>query len=182
LTAADANYYAASDTFTISSGTQVYDLPADFYKAIGVDFSNDGGNTYFTLFPFNEGERNTGFSASSIPSGTIRLRYVPAPVEFTDLSETVDGIAGWDRMLALLLAIDMLDAEESNTDRIYRKYQEEVNRIESMAPNRDMGALATVTDVYLSPLSASFNSVRYRMYGDTIEFASSEILGIDSYA
>lgn len=181
LVQADANYYATSETFSISSGTQVYDLPTDFYKILGVDFSVDGQQTFFTLYPFNEGERNTGFNTGNLPAGTIRLRYVPAPVEFTSLSDSIDGIAGWDRMLSLLLAIDMLDAEESNTDRVYRKYQEEVARIRAMAPNRDMGSPATVTDVYQSSINAAYNSVRYRMYGDTIEFISMELLGVYGY-
>lgn len=176
LVASNGNYYATSDTFTVSSAETAYDLPDDFYKILSIEFSVDG-STYYPLSPFNEGEHSSGFS-TGILGGTIRIRYVPAPEVFTAISQTVDGVAGWDRMLSLLLAIDMLDAEESNTDRVYRKYQEELSRIQSMAPNRDIGMPATVRDTSLQPYAANYDWLRYRLYGDTIEFVSWEYLGV----
>jgi hypothetical protein len=173
LVASNENYYVTSDTISISSDARSYDLPDDFYKLIGVDYSSDNGSTYFTLYPYPEGERNVGFTTSNLPSGTIRLRYVPAPATFTSASDTLDGVAGWDRMLSLLLAIDLLDSEETSTDRLYRKYEEEIARIRTGA-DRDLGMPATVNDVYKSSYDSQFSWLRYRLYGDTIEFLSSQ--------
>ncbi len=168
LVMSSENYYADSESFSITSAATAYALPTDFYKILGVDFST-GGTTYLTLFPYPEGERNSSYISSNIPSGTIRLRYVPAPVVFTSMADTLDGVAGWDRMLSLLLAIDLLDAEESNSDRLYRKYQEELQRIRSTA-DRDLGMPATVSDVTRDIYSPQFSWLKYRLYGNNIEF------------
>lgn len=175
LVCADENYYSSTNSFSISSATTSYSLPADFYKLVGVDYSSDGGTTYFTLYPFNEGERNTGFTVSSLPTGTIRIRYVPTPTTYTLLSQSIDGIAGWDRLLSLLLAVDMLDAEESNSDRMYRKYQEELARVKYMS-QRDVGNPGTITDIYKSNFDGQYSWLKYRLYGNNIEFMSTQFL------
>lgn len=177
LVSVDENYYSTfGSLFDISESLGVdYDLPADFYKLIGVDYTSDNGNTFFTLFPFNEGERNVGFTSTNIPSGKVRLIYVPAPTTFTSLSQTIDGVAGWDRLLSLLLAIDMLDAEESNTDRLYRKYESELKRIQQGA-ERDMGMPGTVTDIHRPSFDAQYSWVRYRLYGNKINFMSTQYI------
>lgn len=174
LVMSSENYYCETDDFAITSGTVAYDLPADFYKTLSLSFSNDNGGTFYPLMPFPEAERSVPFNTSMLPTGIVRHRYVPAPPVFTALTETVDGVAGWDRMLALLLAIDLLDAEESNSDRLYRKYQEELRRIQT-SDDRDLGMPARVTDIY--SLRFNYNWLRYRLYGDTIEFVSTEYVG-----
>lgn len=165
LVAANAHYYSQKHIFALASEVP---LPDDFYKLVSLNV-DAGGGVYTTLFPFNEIERNANFT-DSIPSGTAVMRYIPVPEVFTSLSQEVDGIAGWDRMLSLLLAIDMLDAEESNTDRVYRKYQEEMARIRTSAPARDQGNPATVTDIYAPHWRQDFNWVRYGIRGNNIEF------------
>lgn len=173
LVSADENYYADSEDVAISSADDSYDLPDDFYKLLSVRF-NSGGQ-YYPLMPFPEAERDAVFGSSSLPSGTVRIRYIPAPTVFTALSQSVDGIAGWDRMLSLLLAIDLMDAEESNTDRLFRKYQEEIARIRTTS-DRDVGMPARITDVYTARVN--YDWLRYRLYGDSIEFVSTEYMGV----
>lgn len=175
LVMASENYYAAVEDIPVNSQSASYVMPDDFYKILSVGFSSDNGRTFFPLSPFPEAERNTGYTTTNLPTGTIRIRYVPSPATFTSLSETVDGVAGWDRMLTLLLAIDLLDQEESNSDRLFRKYQEEVRRINATS-DRDLGMPARVADIYETRFN--YEWVRYRLYGNLIEFISTEYVGI----
>ncbi len=170
LVSIDENYYMSEDSIDISADTMRYDLPDDFYKLTGVDFSDGGGGQYVTLYPFPEGERNQSFTPGALPSGSVRLRYIPAPTVFTALTDTVDGVSGWDRLLSLLLAIDMGDAEESNTDRLYRKYETTLKRIQQSL-QRDLGMPGRVTDVTM-PYYTWAGSVRYRLFGNQIEFVT----------
>lgn len=175
LVMAYENYYRSTSTITLVSGTTLYDLPATFYKMIGVDYLI--GGQYVTLRPFMESERNT-VSGTAVPAGTLRLRFVPAPTTFTALSQSVDGVAGWDRLLSLLTAIDMLDAEESDSSALHKKYQRTLDRIRGAAAPRDAGYPARVVDVYKPDLAMMYGSLQYRLQGDQIEIINTEALGV----
>ena len=171
------NYFMTTAPVTLAPGTTFYNLPSDFYKLIGMDFKvND--DTYITLYNFNEIDRNNTFvSNSSIPAGELRLRYIPAPQIFTSLSQTIDGIAGWDRLLSLLLAIDMQDADETDSSPLYRKYQRTLQRVTAMAAPRDSGMPARVSDIYNRNVWSYYASIRYRLQGNQFELISTESLG-----
>lgn len=178
LVAVNENYYVTTSTITLVPGTSNYALPADCYKLISVDFqvAND---QWVSLFPFGESERNSAvLSRASIPAGTVRLRYIPAPTTFTSLSQTIDGISGWDRLLSLLVAIDMLDAEESDSSAMSRKYARTLKRVQEMSPNRDNGIPARVADMSTNLFNSIYSRMRYRLYGNTIEFINTEYLGV----
>lgn len=181
LVSANENYYSKSPayTFNIGGSTLSYSLPADFYKILGVDFQI--GGLWTTVFPYNESDRNRSFN-SNLPSGQVRLRYVPAPTTFSanDLSATVDGVSGWDELVVLNLAIAMLSAEESSTTQLERRLAKIEKRIATVSQNRDLAMPGTVTDVYRAANGYSMvntPSIRYRLYGDSIEFMSVELLG-----
>lgn len=172
-----ANYFSSTDTITLVAGTVDYSLPADFYKIIGVDFQISANN-FCTLMPFPEAERNVnGYSTTAFPAGSIRLRYVPAATTFTSLDDEFDGISGWDRLLSLLVAIDIMDAEESETKPLTLKYQRTLARIMQMATDRDVGMPATVSDIYKTNIWNPYGSLRYRLYGDVIEFLNTSYAG-----
>ncbi len=177
LVAAYANYYSDSTTITLVAGQTEYDLPADFYKIIGVDFQISANN-FVTLMPFPEAERNiNGYTTTAFPAGDIRLRYVPAPTTFTALTQTVDGVSGWDRLLSLAVAIDIMDAEESDTRALTRKYEQTLQRIMTMAPDRDTGMPAVVGDIYKTSLWNPYGSLRYRLYGDQLSLLNTSFAG-----
>jgi hypothetical protein len=173
------NYYVSEESTTLVTGTDTYDLPDDFYKLIGVDFLV--GGTYITLFPFVEAERNQPFAgASSIPSGTIRLRYVPAPAQYTvdDLDEEIDGVAGWDEYVVNLMAEAALTAEESDTTAVQNQLKRLRQRIIDMAPNRDTGMPARITDVFAANnYLGLWDTLRYRLYGNQIRLINAEFTG-----
>lgn len=175
------NYYSTTENITLVAGTSSYALPATFYKMIGVDLELSSG-AYVTLKPFMEAERNgSPTSAANIPAGTVRLRFVPAPTTFAALSESIDGVAGWDRLLSLLAAIDMLDSEETESGPLYKKYLRTLDRIRGAAAPRDAGFPARITDVSKPDLSMQYGSLRYRLQGGNIQFISTETLGAEVY-
>lgn len=178
LLSIDDNYYISEYDFPISSALgQNYTLPADFYKIVGVDFQTAPGNQRITLFPYNEAERNISFTqAEAIPSGQIVLMYVPVAPTFTATTDTFDGISGWDRLLSLRLATDMMDAEESNTDRIMKKYEQTKEAIMSSL-ERDIGMPGTVTDITKPSVEYLYSNVKYRLYGQNLRFISTEWIG-----
>lgn len=177
LVSAYENYYVETVTIPIVAGTVSYAMPVNFYKILSVDFQVSSGS-YITLYPYMEGERNTAVtSQASLPSGSVRIRYVPAPQIFTSLSQSVDGISGWDRLLSLLVAIDMLDAEESDSVPMARKYGRTLDRIKSMAPNRDAGKPSRVVDTATDWANSIYANMKYRLYGNNIEFINTEYLG-----
>ncbi len=171
------NYYSSTADLTIAPGTSEYDLPADFYKLLGVDFAV-GNGAYITLKPFEEQERNLNVTtAVSLPSGTVRINYIPAPTVYTALTDTFDGVAGWDRLIALGVAIDMLDAEESDSAALTRKYNQTYDRVVTMAQTRDTSSPSRISDVYQTNFYAIYGALRYRLYGDQITLHNSEWIG-----
>lgn len=182
LVEANENYYVTTTTIALTAGTSSYALAADFYKIIGVDFAVSG-SSYVTLKPYMEAERNQSLTTSTaIPTGTVRIRYVPAPTTFTALSQSVDGIAGWDRLLTLMVAMEMLDAEESDTKNLQAKYARTLDRIQSMSQNRDQGMPGRMVDIYSANNFSMYGALKYRLYGSNLEFISTEFLGGDLIA
>lgn len=181
LVSAYENYYVKQAPLNIGNGQDFYDLPNDFYKLSAVDYrvNNDA---YITLHPFNEAERNVTLTTNvNIPSGVVRIFYVPAPTTFTALTDTFDGVAGWDRLVSLMTAIDMLDAEESDSSSLQRKYKLMLDRINDMSAPRDSGFPATVADAYKPNIQFIYGALMYRLYGDQIRFINTELLGADMF-
>lgn len=168
LVGAYDNYFVSTSIIALNSSASIYTLPANFYKLLSVDYVL-GGGSYKTIYP------NSGVNpnSSGTLSGEVRIRYVPAPQIFTSLSNTLDCVSGWDRLLSLLLAIDMADSEETDSTPLYRKYQRTLKRITDMASTRDPGSPATVRDV---SERASLNylpiDLSYRLQGGELEFLS----------
>lgn len=177
LVSAFENYYTQTYSFAVSSASQSYAMPSDFYKIIGVDFEVSLGQ-YITLHPYRELDRNGSFtSIGNIPTGNIKLRYVPIPQVFTADTDTIDGVAGWEALLVTDVAIMMLDQEEANTDRLELRRKRIYTRITQMSQNRDIGMPATISDVYSSIIPRIFSALRYRLYGNNMEFISTEFTG-----
>lgn len=177
LVDAGENYYYSTDTVTLASGTSSYPLPSDFFKLIGAEYQASG-NQWISLHPFNNSERNIAFSDdTSIPSGTVRLRYVPAPATIDDVADTLDGVAGWEKLLVIEVALLMLASEESDTSFWERQRQRYYQEIEALKQNRDIGMPGTVSDVYAMDYSTIQNSLKYKIYGNSIHFVNVEYLG-----
>lgn len=177
LVSAFENYYTQTAVFAVNGASQSYPMPSNFYKIIGVDFEVSLGQ-YISLHPYRELDRNGSFTNThNIPTGNIKLRYVPVPQVFTLDTDTIDGVAGWEALLVTDVAIMMLDQEESNTDRLELRRKRIVTRITQMSQNRDVGMPSTIGDIYSSNIPRIFSALRYRLYGNNMEFISTEFTG-----
>lgn len=175
-----SNYYTKRVPFTVSQGTDTYDLPTDFYKLISLD-QQFGSNQYMTIYPYNENDRNATLSqnALSIPNTTLFMRYVPVFTPLVNDADTFDAISGWDSLIVTDAAIMMLDSEESDTSALERRRERTMKRIEESAQNRDIGMPATITDVTVRANNIYANDyLQYRLYGSQIQFICTSYVGI----
>lgn len=168
------NYFVSEHTVTLTANENDYALPSDFYKLVGADFLVSG-NTYVTLKPFSETERNgASGTLAPVPSGTVRLRYVPAPTIYEDTSDEVDGISGWENVIVYEMAIYMLDKEETSSAPLRERLERLYRRIEAAAQNRDVGSPGTVRDIYSVNYMQPYSTLRYQLNQDEIRFISTE--------
>lgn len=158
-------YFLSTSTISVTSSTDVYALPADFYRLLGLSANVATGNPY-PLRPFNFNERNAyprgGWGASRmqyrvrgsniqfIPyptaSITLTLYYIPACPVLTDVSVAQDGVNGWDELLSIDAAIKCLAKEESDASLLMAQKDRLIARIIANAPNRDASTPERVTD------------------------------------
>ena len=164
------DYYTTSRTFTIASGANTETLPTDFYKLRGVDFKIDANN-WITVTKFNFAHRNVlnrsvtrshagirevqyrivGNELIIEPEdnapGDYKLWYTPIYTPLVSESDTVDGLNGWEEYIIIDVAIKMLSKEESSVTHLDREKAIMLNRIESMAQNRDSDQPEKITDM-----------------------------------
>ncbi len=178
LVSAFENYKVKEQFITLVLGQHDYDLPDDYYKTIGMDFEIGLNSTqYVTLKPFTEAERNgvTGIQ-SNVPNGRVRHRYVPAPAIYTDLSDTVDGVSGWEELIVNEMAMQFLQKEESSTTYLERRQEQLTKRIEIMAQNRDVGMPARVNDIEKIDIYRQYATLRYQLNDGDVRFLTTEII------
>ena len=168
-------YFLSQATLNITSGTDSYALPTDFYKLKGIDLPIDT-NAPITLMPFNFNERNRGknsfFNINAtriyrymlagnyvkfipIPQTTVaaNLWYVPVPPKLVagapgaGEANSIDSVNGWDEYITTDAAIQMLAKEESDTTNLRADKQERKELIIASCVNRDEGFPQHVTDI-----------------------------------
>ena len=172
IEARGSDYYADEDTISIVSGTSRYNLPSDFYQLASVTLEWST-NDFELMFPIGtarerieyqgqlgteiwsrwarKGYRLRASQLEFLPepntSVTCRIQYVPV---FTDLSadgDTFDGINGWEKMVALGVAMEMRTIEKRPSSDLAGMYGEQMARIETMKSERDAEAPKEVVDV-----------------------------------
>jgi hypothetical protein len=170
------NYYvAAPHVFTTDGTNAFYDLPADFYKLLGVDLAITAAPSgWVTIRPFNFSDRNRyavpNFQSfygvtnlryrlngdqlwlTPIPSGgqQIQVWYAPRMTTLVADGDTVDGVSGWTEYIIIDAAIKCMQKEESDVTVLMNQKQAMIARIEAAAENRDAGSPATVSDTQYS--------------------------------
>lgn len=161
LTDAGVDYFTTTDTVATDGSTEAYNLPADFYKLRGVDYTLNGEATAMDKFVFLD--RNRYVDRAPVTRYRIvgdQIHFKPAPSAqtitlwydpvFTDLSaggDTLDTVNGWDEFVILDSAIKVLDKEESDSTLLRAERDQHLQRIEDMKRDRDLGLPETVTDV-----------------------------------
>ena len=167
------NYYIDEHSFTTDGVNQFYDLPATFYKMVGLDQlqnTSGSGDNALTVRPFNFNERNRynnilfavtaaafyryliqGTKIKILPqpdSGiTFKMWFVPAPPKITSAAQTIDGIAGWEEVVTLTAAIQVMNKQELDASALKREQAEAIDPVITMATERDAALPERVTDL-----------------------------------
>jgi hypothetical protein len=166
LVSVNEDYFVSStpQSISVTSGTDSYDLAADFYKALGVDLYLNG--SWVTMKPFMFAERNAyqgmmfdmpfryrirggKISFVPVPSGnhTVQIWYIPRFTALASDAATFDGINGWEEYVIVDAAIKMLQKEESDVSVLLAQKEALKARINTMAANRDSGSPQRIVDV-----------------------------------
>jgi len=170
------DYFAVSTIISTTPSGLTYSLPSNFYKLLGVDVLTQGSNaspdavwTSVQRFEFSERNRRLGsvyynnymgpgfryrllgnqILLDGSPGSVFSLRvwYIPTPVQLSADADTFDGYNGWEEFAVVDAAIKCLEKEESDTRALQSRKQFLENRIESAAGNRDAGSAPRITDV-----------------------------------
>lgn len=184
-----SDYYATEGTIAIVAGTSRYNLPADFYQLSSITLewsSNDHElmfpvgsvrerihfegvlpqNNWSRYSPKGYRERAAQLEFLPVPTGTVtaRLQYVPVFVDLVADGDTFDGVNGWEKMIALGVAMEMRVIEKRTASDLASMYGEQLARIETMKSERDAEAPKEVVDV--TRLNAARNAYG-RTFGNT---------------
>jgi len=165
LVSVNQDWYLSSDDITVVSGTATYALPADFWRAVGVDYQSS--NTWYPMLRFNWAERNQyqdGATSRSLTryrvsggnlrlrptpdwGGTVRLWYIPAPDTLTLDADTFDGVAGWEEYAIADVVIKIRSKREEDATLEVAQKKALFARIKASAATRDSGNPDRVRDV-----------------------------------
>lgn len=175
VTAYEDYFYSTSDV-TLVSGTESYDLPTDFYKAVKVYYKESNGARWdMARFTMSElADRTYGvpsvaesrhlryrimgdkiiFHPEPLASGTVELWYIPELTKLaTDGSDASTAITfcapvQWEEYLIVSTAIRLLDREESDSSMLRAERDRMTARIISSAADRDAGEPMRINDHY----------------------------------
>lgn len=159
VTAAPPDYYAASTTVSVVSGTSVYALPSDFYKLRAVQVL-EGGEEYRPVGPIQDADIQRYRSPST--SATVRVRYIPAAYTLTSDGSVFDGVNGWEELVVLHAAIDILQKRGQDPSFLMAKRDRFVQRMQ-MVSHRDAGEPPRIRSA-----SKRYDD-RFRIYQNTID-------------
>lgn len=168
-------YFATDANISVVSGTKDYALPADFYQLLSVRL-NWGPTEIEELKPFAVRERTRyemlqifdrwtpkayrlrGTQAASartleilpLPnqSVTCNIRYIPVFAPLTDDVTTFDGVNGWEKLVALKVAIEYRTIAEKPIGNLQQLYAENFARIGALADQRNANYAEQVQQVF----------------------------------
>ena len=161
------NYFLTSSIIPLTRSQTLYSLPAantgsaGIYKLVGVDLQSTTGADWRSIHSYEFQDRNKrgaemryclyGSGINLYPAPTtgqqIQVWYVPQPALLVSDTDTYDFTSGWQEYVILSTAIKALAAEESDTTVFERQLLQMRERIEDMAPKRDIGEPHAIVDV-----------------------------------
>ena len=162
------DYNIASADITVQNNANIYNLPSNFFKMVGVDYNADT-DSVVEVGRFQFGERNKlerNFYADAFstnlryklmgdtivflpdpPQGKkIRLWYVPASPTLVEDTQLIDGINGYEEMIISGVCVMIANKQEQDAAPFLGAKRSQQKRIRDEAPNRDAGQPARVTD------------------------------------
>jgi hypothetical protein len=161
-------HFLSTTTISVTVGTTLYALPADFWKVVRMVATVDSITR--DMEPFMEGERasllNTQYFTATFCGGpryrvqgdnveilpvnralSVELRYIQTCPRLVEDSDTVDGFNGYE-VAALHGACAMVKEKEQTNPSFFIGLKERVYQlIDAMAAQRDASHPERVTDV-----------------------------------
>lgn len=175
------DYLRKDTTFAVSSSSESYTLPSDFYKALAVFHQSSGRRHKVERWQPSE---ISGARTTPLSSGTVELWYVPQHKKLAQRFDTV-SIAipvGWEDFVSLHAAARLLMREESDASAIVSERERQRARIVAMLGPRDVAEPDSIGDHYgrwdygVSSLAIE-PSYKYRIMGNSIYFIELEFSG-----
>jgi hypothetical protein len=168
LTTVYEDYNVSTSDFTTIADANLYNLPSNFFKLLGVDYNADSDKP-IELEPFAFSERNRqgrtvvddsyrtnvkykilGDAISFVPTPDagkkIRLWYVPSAPKLLQDTQLIDGINGYEEMIICEVAMKIMNKQEQDAGPFVAAKQAVMKRIREEAPNRDAGRAPKIGD------------------------------------
>ncbi len=162
-------YFGAVSMLAVNAATGAeYPLPADFFElsSLTLEWSStdheeveamngQNGRAEYTAIQWAQHApkcfRVRGSIVELVPTPTstvtARLRYVPAFRDLTEDSQTFDGVNGWEKLVALGVAMEMRVIRKDPVSDLAGLYNEQDERITAMATERVVEHPKMVRDV-----------------------------------
>lgn len=157
-------HFRSSISISVTSGTRLYALPADFWQVQGVEATINGVTG--PLFPFMSTERAllTGDTAAvgnvmyRVQAGNIEflpatetftatLFYTPSATRLVTGTDTLDGFNGYEMAAIYGTVALMIAMEEADPSFWEARKQNLLRQIDALAANRDASNPERVQDV-----------------------------------
>lgn len=168
----DDYFVAIPYQYTTAANTQMYALPTDFYKLLGVEIQLNTGMpaSWVTLKKFNFIDRNrwsypnvytfygitnlryrvNGNNLMIVPINqagqTLQIWYIPRQKMLVNDGDIVDGVSGWEEYIIADACIKAWNKQESDPSIFIAQKAALLKRIEEAAENRDPGQADHVSD------------------------------------
>lgn len=159
-------------TWTTAQDQQLYPLPQDFYKLLGLEMALNSAdsNSWVSLNQFEFSQRNLYSRPSQYTlSGVTNLRYrlngdqlfivpppqqgqtlrgwyVPRPDQLVNLTDLIDGVSGWEDYIVVDVCIKALTKTEEAADIFLAQKAALFTRIQSITKSRNIGDPQHVSD------------------------------------
>lgn len=167
------DYFVASPySFTTNGTDQLYPLPSDFYKLLGVEvsLSPSDPNSWVSLRQFEFIQRNlwnypniytfygvtnlryrlNGNNLYIVPIPTsnqsLRIWYAPRPSQLIKDTDTMDSVSGWQEYIIADVAAKMWIKEETDPSPFMIQKEALLKRITEVSHNRNLSEAQTVSD------------------------------------
>lgn len=191
IEARGGDYYATEAVINIVPATARYDLPLNFYQLLSVTLEW-APQRFELLFPVGtmrqrlplqnyqqwserdaKGYKLRASQIEFLPTPTsavvCRLQYVPTFVDLVADGDVFDGINGWEKMVSVGVALEMLAIEKRSNGKLEQAYAEQMKRIETMKSERDAEAPKEVVDVMPEGAGGRYRHAFFRIFDETFE-------------
>lgn len=169
-------YFATSTPLSIVGNTATYNLPATLFTLLSITLEWDarthepvrpidgtqsraqytnlgvwtpGSSKCYELRGSQSGPMVIDFLPTPASAVTARVRYVPVMTDLVNDGDTIDTVNGWDKLVTMKAAIEMLSIKGSTkqTAALQVLYEQQLQRITELAGERDASEPGQVRDV-----------------------------------